>query len=185
MITIQSIDSGSSSAAGITAHASSPASPSATPTQDFTSISGGNHIIATWSGISSNVATRQLLIKPSIAGVFGGTDILIQVAVNTNAATPTQVVSFTGAVNNLTQAAANTCSGTLTIYNYASTTHYKAFKIEGKAITGGSERAYIYEGTFYSASAIDGLRFYWGNGTTEAEQGATNFDAGTINVGTF
>lgn len=174
----------SAAGAGITAVSGSPSTPSGVPNVDFTSISGGNDLIATWSGISSGTNTRQLLIKPSIAGVFGGTDILIQASFNVNAATPTQLVSFTGAVSNLAQAAATTCSGTLTIYNYASSTHYKAFKIEGKALTGASERAYVYFGTFYNASAIDGLRFYWANGSNETEQAATNFDAGTINVGT-
>lgn len=183
-VTIFRAGAAGGASAGITPVSGSPSTPSGVASVDFTSISGGNDLVATWTGVSCATASRALMVKPSIAGVFGGTDILKAASFNAApGATPTAHITFTGAQSALSQAAANTCSGTLIIRNYASTSAHKDYIIYGKALTGASEVFYCYSGVFYNTSAIDGLRFFWSTGGAEAEQ-ASNFDAGTINVGT-
>lgn len=175
--------------AGITALSGSPSTPS-TASVTFSSISGGNDLVISFSGISASVGSRCLAIKPAIGGVTGGTNVKGIYMVNTAPSTPTVTV-YSGKISVIPAgntdfdlaAASDTISGTVTIFNYASTTSFKYF--EG-SITGTSASTDVgnFCGHITTTSAIDGVLFEWTNTTTEAGQAATNFDAGTINIGT-
>lgn len=171
--------------AGLTQIATS--TPGAVTSVDFASIPATyNDLVLVWSGVSCATATRGFTVKPSIATVFGGSNVYKYISAKNGTLDASAVkageISFgwTGA-NAMSQAAADTCQGTLIIRNYASTTVYKEFTFIQRAALGGTAADYYVSGLFLSTSAIDGLRMYWTTTANDAES-AVNFDAGTFTL---
>lgn len=173
----------SAGGAGLTHATNSPFTATSGANVTFTP-SGGNDIVVQFTGVSATVANRCLAIKPSIGGVFGGTNVSMTTINGTNTVSSvTGVISLSPAGTSLIDLpnATDTVSGELTIYNYSSTTGWKAF--DGWTQVSNGDRVW-YRGTFQSSSAIDGIRAEWTSNASEAAQAATSFDAGTINVTT-
>lgn len=176
-ITGTTLDAAAASA-GLTQIATS--TPSSVASVDFSSIPATyNDLVLHWSGVSCATTNRQFLVKPSIGGTFGGTNIYKKIInATTVTAEEAQIAFLHSGINQLS---ANTAQGVLIIHDYASTTTYKRFTAYTVKDVGGTPVYTLVEGVFMSTSAIDGLRMYWGSGSSEAEQ-ASNFDAGTVTL---
>lgn len=162
----------------------STSTPGAVTLVDFTSIPATyNDLVLQWSGVSCATASRKFMVKPGIAGVFGGTNVHKDILIVAASSQELAGISFMSSASNTPlQAAASTNEGTLIIYNYASTAVFKRFELYQRYDVGGSPAIMTVRGWFTSLSAIDSLRMYWSaTGSSEAES-AVNFDAGTLTL---
>jgi len=171
--------------AGYTHATNSPFTSTSGANKTFTP-SGGNDLVIEWSGVSANVTSRCLAIKP----LFGGSTSATVDSLDTNGGTSTSlrtgVTSITPAgASTIALAAAETCSGKITIKDYQSTAGFKEFHgyIQEDSLGASADRQYL-RGYIRNTSAINGILVEWTNTVNETAQGATSFDAGTITVTT-
>lgn len=176
----QALASPATGISGLTQLATS--TPGAVTSVDFGSVAGTyNDLVLHWSGVSCATVTRKFMVKPSIAGVFGGANVYKKTVSGTTVGTANAEISFMNAGGSETQAAASTNEGVLVIENYASAVAFKQFTMLQRYDIGTGNVILWAEGYFGSTSAIDGLRMYWSSNAVETES-AVNFDAGTFTL---
>lgn len=142
--------------------------PGAVATVDFTSIPATYRgLLAVWSGISSDTASRQFKITPNCGAGFGS---------EKNGYIDYDGTSLTGQDNNVNMnigpslASGATTSGSLYLPNYASA-GYKDYSIGSLSSTSVGSTSI---GKIQATGAVQGLRFFWNS--------TGNFDAGTITL---
>lgn len=176
------VDGGANTAsAGLTQLATN--TPGTVTSFDFSSISASyNDLVIQWSGVSCATSNRKFLIKPSIGAVFGGTNVTRNYINSSTVGSEQDAISFMAVATGVgLQLAADTCKGSLTIHDYASTTAFKKYTLFETYAIGSGATTLMSHGYFTSTSAIDGLRMYWAINSSEAES-AVNFDAGTVTL---
>lgn len=175
----------SAGGAGLTHATNSPFTATSGANVTFTP-SGGNHLVIYWSGVSSNTAARCLAMKPLYGGSTSAT--INSAATNNGGATTarnTQISVLPAGNGDFDLAAADTCSGTIIIRNY-SLAGVKIFEgyWQKDALGTDADRQYI-RGSITNLAAITSLISEWTSSASEAAQGATTYDAGTIVCGTI